>query len=304
MSLSFLSGGTGTPKLLLGFRELVEDRNLHVVANTGDDYKWNNLHVSPDLDTLLYLFSGQLDLNKFWGRENESFSAVQTLRSLGKDIWFNVGDKDMGLHLYRTSMLTNHTLSKITEFILELWGIEANIQPMCDQELTTIIHTPKQNMHFQEYFVKHKWVPEVKTVEYKGDKNKVPKANLDQLNKSSHIIIGPSNPITSIGPILSLTAYQDNLKNNRSKTVLISPLKGGKAFSGPTAKLMEAMKYDVSPQGLVNYYEDYAKVIILDQGDKELTSQVEIQAELLYYPLELKTNSQQVALADFILESV
>ena len=171
MTFTFLSGGTGTPKLLQGFRQVLDDQRISVICNTGDDYIWNGLHISPDLDTNLYLFSNRLDLGKFWGVKDESFHALDTLQSLGKDIWFNVGDKDIGLHLFRTDQLQKMSLTQITQHISKAWDISATILPMCDQLVQSQIYTEHKKLHFQEYFVKYKTEVNIQKVQFEGNKD-------------------------------------------------------------------------------------------------------------------------------------
>ncbi|MHA2090130.1 MAG: 2-phospho-L-lactate transferase [Candidatus Kariarchaeaceae archaeon] len=302
MTYTFLSGGTGTPKLLQGFRQLIDDGKISVICNTGDDYIWNGLHISPDLDTVLYLFSNRLDLGKFWGVKNDSFQALNTLKSLEKEIWFNVGDKDLGLHLYRTYLQQEMTLTQITQIISKTWDISATILPMCNQLVQSQIYTEQKKLHFQEYFVKYKGKVNIQNVQFEGNKDTTTPQVLNTLQESNVVIMGPSNPITSMGPILSLTPIRKSLEDQRAKVIAISPIIGNRAFSGPTPDLMTACGIEVSPIGLAQYYKKLISTLILDPIDRQYhKSLLDLDIEPVYLNIELKTDQQKQELAKSML---
>ena len=301
MSYGFLSGGTGTPKVLEGFRELVDDTNLSVIANTGDDYFWNGLRISPDLDTLLYLFSNKLDTSKYWGVKDESYNALSTLKELGGEVWFNVGDKDLGLHVYRQYLLKTMSFSQITELISRKWNIKAKIAPMADGLIQSRIHSGDNEYHFQEYFVKHKTDIDVDYVEFKG-KYPISKTAEYILHNSDKIIIGPSNPITSIGPMLSIAELRALLGRRQKDVVAISPVVGDKAFSGPTTRLLKAHGIETSPLGVAKYYQGLINTLILAPSDRSYDTMIkDLEIEPIYLPIELKSMDQKMKLADNLL---
>lgn len=306
MKYTFLSGGTGTPKLLQGFRGLVADKDLGIICNSGDDYLWNGMYVCPDLDTVLYQFSHKLDLNKFWGVKDETFESLEILKSLNADnTWFNVGDKDLALHVYRTNELKTKTLTQITRQICDFWNIEANIVPMSDYPLQSRIHSGENSYHFQEYFVKLKTNIPVSKVEFVGNKKSTTQDVRDLIESSETIIIGPSNPITSIGPILAIDDIRALLRKHRSKVIIVSPIKSGSAFSGPTIELMTSMNVEASPLGLAKYYQPYAEKIIFDPEDQHLAADLSsLGVEPIFHPIELSTQEQKKKLATAILDFI
>lgn len=306
MKYAFLSGGTGTPKLLQGFRELITDEELGIICNSGDDYLWNGLYVCPDLDTVLYQFSGNLDLEKFWGVKNETFQSLEILKSLdGEATWFNVGDKDLALHIYRTNELKNDSLTQITKQVCKKWNIKATILPMSDHSIQSRIHSGDDSYHFQEYFVKLRTQIPVSKVEFRGNKKSTTREVKEMLESSKVIIIGPSNPITSIGPILAVDHIRHLLKKYREKVVIVSPIKGTSAFSGPTVELMKSMGVEPSALGLAKYYQPYASRIIFDTDDKHLEQELNsVGIEPIFLPIELTTQEQKKNLATAILNFI
>ena len=298
-----MSGGTGTPKLLQGFRQLIPDDEIGVICNTGDDLSWFGLHVSPDLDTILYLFAGKLDTEKFWGVVDETYQALSTIKSLGQAGWFNIGDRDLGLHLVRSQMLLDHNLSEVTETICQNWDISSKIYPMSNFPLRSIIHTELGKLPFQEYFVKHNWQPEVHDVSYEGRTDTMPEQVENLLTTSQQIILGPSNPVTSIGPILAIDPIDQLFKNIRDKVTAISPIVGDRAFSGPSTHLMEAIGMDVSVVGLAEHYKDKVSTIIFSEDDRKYREDIEdTGVEPVFLPIELQTSEQKKQLANSILD--
>ncbi len=302
----FLSGGTGTPKLLQGFRQILPDIELGVICNSGDDYVWNGLYICPDLDTVLYLFSGKLDTGKFWGVEGDTFESLRILDSLkADDTWFNVGDRDLGLHIYRSSRLGHSSLTAITKEICLKWGIKSEILPMSNFPIQSRIYSADGNYHFQEYFVKLKTEIDVTEVKFHGQIEKTTEEVRNMLEKAKQIIIGPSNPITSVGPILSISEIYSLLQEYRDKVLVISPLKGNKAFSGPTVKLMKAMNIEPSPIGIAKYYQKIASKIVFDHEDKSLGHKVkDLEIEPIFHSIDLSSINQKKKLATTIFDFI
>lgn len=301
MKLNFLSGGTGTPKLLQGFREILDDSQLSIICNGGDDILWHDLRVCPDLDTVLYLFSNRLDTDKFWGVKDDKFTTVEELKELGSDEWFSIGGKDLGLHLFRTQMLKDYSLTAVTREISQKWGIKANVYPMSDDLIQSQIHSGSASYSFQEFFVKHRTEPHVDRVEFSGNKSTTPEV-LDVLDPKTPLIIGPSNPVTSIGPILSIDAIMEKLVENRKNNLAVSPIISDAAFSGPTVKLMKVMGIETSPLGIAHHYRSIISKLILDPNDRIFADRItDLGVEPIFLPIFLKTREQKISLAREIL---
>ncbi|MHA1685475.1 MAG: 2-phospho-L-lactate transferase [Candidatus Heimdallarchaeaceae archaeon] len=281
----FLSGGTGTPKLLQGFRALLPEKELSIIANTADDYVIYGLYVSPDIDTLLYLFSNMLDVTKFWGVEGDSFITLSFLKHFYDETWFNLGDKDLALHIFRTDMLAKgYLLSEIVNEISRRLSIEAKIIPSTDTHIETRIITPSGDLHFQEYWVKYGGKIEIEDVYVKGVKDAiVPEQVLEVLSVAKQIIIGPSNPVTSIGPILLLKQIYALLKKLREKVIVVSPLIGNQAISGPAVELMKAKGIEPNPIGISKYYSEIANTLIIDKTDQRLKETIKNETEMEVY---------------------
>ena len=307
---TFLSGGTGTPKLLQGFRNLVDDSKLEVICNTGDDYYWNSLLVSPDLDTVLYLFADILDLEKFWGRKNESFKMLKELRTFEDpdylDTWFQIGDKDLSLHIFRNHYMNRgDSLSDVTNLLMDHWGIKAKVHPMSNEKVTTTIHSEQgDKYHFQEYFVKYRTEVDVKSVSFEGaEEAHITPYTFKSISAAKQIIIGPSNPVTSIGPILAVEEIRNHLIEKKEKVTVISPIVGSKAFSGPTSTLMDAVGMSASIEGLARNYKDVCSRIVLDEQDRRFKKVLEdMGIDPIFTDISLNDQQQKDKLAKFLME--
>ncbi len=239
--ISFLSGGTGTPKLIQGFREIISDSELSIIANSADDIWIYGVYVSPDIDTILYLFSNLLDTEKYWGVKDETYNTLQFLNNLGIDTWFSLGDKDLALHLLRTREISEgKEMSQIVDILRQKLDIKAKIFPSSNNHIETrIVTKDNRDLHFQEFWVREKGEVNIQEVYIKNlEQAEVPKGVIQSLDESDIIIIGPSNPITSIGPIIKMDKIRKCLEKNKDKCIAISPIIGKTPVSGPTGKLM------------------------------------------------------------------
>ena len=306
VTLTLLSGGTGTPKLLLGVRELLDDKLLTIIGNTGDDDVFYGLLVSPDIDSLIYLFSNQLDLKKFWGVEDETYETLQQLDMMKEPTWFRLGDKDLALHLTRSRLLSSgYTLTEaITEICAKL-EITARIIPMTDESVKTIILNEKnERFSFQEYTVKFREKIPVKAIHYEGSQNA--KATLEAINairNATAIILGPSNPITSVGPMLALPEIKNALIKSKAKVIAVSPLDSGKAFSGPAARLLKELGYEASSLGIAELYKEFLDVFVISSNDSKLRDSIQdLGIKVISTNISLKTKIEQINLAKIILE--
>jgi LPPG:FO 2-phospho-L-lactate transferase len=272
-----LSGGTGTPKLLQGLRKLVPDEDITVIVNTAEDIVISGAFVSPDVDTVLYLFSGSLDVQKWWGIRNDTFHTNKALKELGFPEKLMLGDADRATCIFRSELMREgKSLTEATLQLCKSLGIKARILPMCDEKVDTIITTPQGIMHFQDFWVGKRGVPDVIDVNINGIKNAKPtKEVLKALDSEENVIIGPSNPITSIGPILALKGMREIL--SQKNVLAVSPVIGDSPVSGPAGKLMAACGFEVSSQGVARCYGDILDIMVIDENDTAVEADFDIK---------------------------
>lgn len=270
-----LSGGTGTVKLVKGMDHIgVED--LVVVTNTGDDFDYYGLRISPDTDAVLYALAGLLDETKMWGVRGDSFVVRDTLRTLDTEdnsvvSWFNLGDVDLTHCLYRTYLMEEgHTLTEVTKVLAERLAVNPTIIPMSDDWVQTYFHTPDGVYHLEEYFIRLGASKPIVQVEYRGSTTaSVSEVLLDALRTARSIIIGPSNPISSIAPILAIPRLRTALEVSDAQKIVVSPLVGTSAISGPANHYLSSLGYEVSPTGIYDYYSSVADIFLFDKTDEE-----------------------------------
>ena len=268
MKIVVLSGGTGTPKLLRGLKDLVDD--LTVIVNTAEDVWISGNRVCPDIDSVIYALAGIIDEERWWGIKGDTFITHERLKRLGWDEFMMIGDLDRATHIFRSELLRQgFTLTEATRRLKEAFGIDAEILPMCEEDVATIIVTPEGEMHFQEFWVKRKGEPDVLDIYFRGIENaKATDEVIKALDECDGVIIGPSNPITSVMPILLVKGVREGLK--RKRVVAVSPIVGNKPVSGPAGKFMRAKGYEVSPLGVVDVYSDFLDVLVVDSSDTNL----------------------------------
>ena len=271
-----LAGGTGAAKFLRGLVQVVPEEQVHVIVNVGDDTDVWGLHISPDIDSITYALAGKLDTLRGWGLVNETFRCLETIEAFGMPGWFRLGDQDLATHLTRTHLLRSGlSLSETVERMSKAMGVKARVLPATDDPVRTKVETPQGMLGFQEFFVREQWKPEVRSVSYAGaPEARAPAVVLDSIRDAQLVIIAPSNPITSIGPILALHQVREALRCTRAEVIAISPLIGNAAVSGPAAKLMEACGYEVSPSGVARCYHDFLNNIVIDVRDGALASSI------------------------------
>lgn len=259
-----LSGGTGTPKLLMGLKELVDPEDLSVVVNTAEDLWISGNLVSPDVDTVLYTLADIVDEVRWWGIRRDSFHTTGFLRTLGNPELLSLGDNDRAVHIFRSELIRQGvTLSSATRALAKALGIEQVVLPMTDDPVSTMITTPDGEMHFQDFWVGLGGAPEVVSLCFRGiDKATPCPGFLELLEKEDLVLIGPSNPVTSIGPILAIPGIRERLKGK--KIVAISPLVESKPVSGPAAKFMKAVGVSADDDGVAALL-GYPDVFIVDK---------------------------------------
>jgi LPPG:FO 2-phospho-L-lactate transferase len=266
-----LAGGVGAAKLLRGLVKVVPSRDLVIIGNVGDDIELYGLHISPDLDIIMYTLAGIVDEVKGWGIAGDTFHCLEMLGRLGFETWFKLGDKDLAIHIVRTKMLREgYTLSQATAQLCKMLGIEAKLIPASDDPVRTKIQSGQLLLDFQEYFVKRGTMDAVTNVFFEGVKKAKPAPSvIEAVREAERIIICPSNPILSIAPILSIPAIRRALETSKAPIVGVSPIVGGKALKGPADRIMVSMGFEASPYGVARFYGSLLKHLIIDETDLE-----------------------------------
>ncbi|HZV96843.1 MAG TPA: 2-phospho-L-lactate transferase [Candidatus Nitrosocosmicus sp.] len=277
MKIVALAGGTGAAKLLRGLAPLVDPAELTIVGNTGDDTEIWGLHISPDLDTVCYTLAGLIDERKGWGLRDETFHALEQMPRLGEPAWFGLGDRDLATHLHRTRLLREgRSLTAVTADIVAALGVPARVLPMSDQPVRTRILGPEGWISFQEYFVREKAQTDVRAVAYAGAADSAPAPGvLAAIAEARAVIVCPSNPITSVGPILAVPGIAAALAATRATVLAVSPIIGGDAVSGPAGRLMAMAGLPVSAAGVARGYAAWLDILVVDERDRALAPEIE-----------------------------
>ncbi|MFQ5829051.1 MAG: 2-phospho-L-lactate transferase [Candidatus Methylomirabilia bacterium] len=274
--ITALAGGTGAAKFLRGLVRLIEPDQLTVIGNTGDDIDLWGLRISPDLDTVTYTLAGLIDDTKGWGVSDDSFQCLRAMASLGRETWFTLGDRDLATHLVRTESLSRGLpLSTVTDAIRRDLGVRCRILPMSDLPVRTKILTPGGWLTFQEFFVREKAQVEILDTVYEGAEAARPAPGvLEAIREARAVVLCPSNPITSIGPILAVPGVTEALAETPATVVAVSPIVAGAAVSGPAGALMAAKGLPVSAAGVARAYQGWLDVLILDRRDQGLAPEL------------------------------
>jgi LPPG:FO 2-phospho-L-lactate transferase len=275
--ITTLAGGVGAARFLQGLVNVVPEKDITVIVNTGDDIDLHGLHISPDIDIVMYTLAGIVDEEKGWGIQGDTFHCLELLDKYGFETWFNLGDKDLATHLYRTHLLTKGvTISEVTTKICKKLGLQLSILPMTDQKVETKVVTNNKTIHFQEYLVKRKAQDEVANVFFEGiEKAKPAVGVVDSILSADQIIICPSNPIVSIGTILSIKGIKNALEETEAKVVAISPIVAGSPIKGPADKLMRGLGFEVSAYAVAKLYRSFLDTFIIDHADKVEKERIE-----------------------------
>jgi LPPG:FO 2-phospho-L-lactate transferase len=275
--VTVLAGGVGGARFLQGLVEVVAPERVVVVGNVGDDVEPHGLHVSPDLDTVLYTLTGWIDQDKGWGVRGDSDRALQRARSLGADAWFWLGDLDIGLHLARSEALRRgEPLSMVTARLAERLGLRLRLLPATDERLRTMIDTPDGEIDFQTYYVRHQHADRVTGIRFDGAELARPAPGVaEALRDAAAIVIAPSNPLISIAPILAVTAIRELLVQRSAPCVAISPIVAGRAVRGPAAAMLESLGHEPSPVGVAAIYRGLVDALVIDRQDADLAGRVE-----------------------------
>jgi LPPG:FO 2-phospho-L-lactate transferase len=280
MKVVVLSGGVGGARFLRGLVDVVDPADVTVIGNVGDDVEVLGLHVSPDLDSILYALTGLADEERGWGRADETWHALGTVGALGGESWFRLGDRDLGLHLVRSQALAEgDSLSAITRRLASSLGLEIDLVPATDDRLRTHLVTPAGRFAFQEWFVARGHRDEVDAVEYEGAESALPAPGvLDALGGADAIVIAPSNPFVSIGPILAVREIRDALAARRVPAVAVSPLIGGRAVKGPADRMLARLAGGTTPHQVTQCYKGLIDALVVDEADAADAEGLSVQA--------------------------
>jgi LPPG:FO 2-phospho-L-lactate transferase len=266
-----LTGGTGGAKFVDGLSQVVPPEEITLIVNTGDDLLWWGLYVSPDIDSITYVLSGMLSRERGWGVKGDTFLCLQAMGQLGEPTWFHTGDRDLAVHLLRSRLLAEgKTLSEATSTICDKLAVKARVLPMSNSRVETRVDTPSGELSFEEYFVQRWYQDPVNSVRFAGSSDAEPAPGvIEAIVSADAVIIAPSNPITSIGPILAVPGIREALVRARGKVAAISPIVGNAAVAGPAGILMTAQGLPCTIAGVAKAYEDFLDLLICDIRDAQ-----------------------------------
>lgn len=297
-----LAGGTGSAKLVRGLAAITDD--LVVISNVGDNIWLYGLYICPDIDTILYALAGLLDEKRGWGVKGDTFNFLRQAGQLGLPSWFSVGDRDLATHIFRTQMLKNgNTLSEVTEAMRKRFEITPKIIPSTDDQVTTTMLTDRGKMHLQEFWVKHKGLPQVKGISFDGSQDAIPnKKAINAIAKAGLVVIAPGNPISSIGPTLAVKDFRHALEEKRDKVIAVSPIIGQRAISGPAVKYMKALGLANSPDGVAKYYGSTVGNIVIAESDHAVAAKIkDMGMNVFETDIMMKDKQAEIGLARYLV---
>jgi len=303
--ITVLSGGTGGAKFVDGLRQVVRPEDLTVIVNTGDDLLWWGLYVSPDIDSITYMLAGRLSQERGWGVKGDTFYCLQAMGQLGQPIWFHTGDRDIATHILRSKLLADgKTLSEVTAEIAGRLGVKGRILPMTNSRVETRVMTPVGELSFEEYFVQRWYQDPVESVRYAGASDAEPAPGvIEAIREAEAIILAPSNPVSSIAPILAVPGIREALRESRGRIAAVSPIVAGAAVSGPAGILMQAEGYEVSVGGVAHYYHDFLDLLVVDERDRAAAAELQkLGLRVLCLQTLMRTAEERNTLARTTLE--
>ena len=298
--ITVLSGGIGGSRFLQGLVGVVDPHDITVVVNTGDDADFYGLRVCPDLDIITYTLAGLVDEEKGWGFRGETFHFLESMGRFGQETWFNLGDRDLATHVQRTVLLRQGlSLSQVAGAVASALGIEVRLLPMSDDPVPTKVATEAGTLGFQEYLVKRGARDRVLAVEYAGADAAAPAPGvIDAIVGARAVVVAPSNPIGSIGPILALPGVREAVRRTRARVAAVSPVVDGRAFQPPTAEMMEGLGLEVSAYQVARLYEDFIDLMVIDDADAHLAPKIrELGVEVLVTDAVMSGLEEKTALA-------
>lgn len=302
--ITVLTGGTGGAKFVDGLRRVVSPEELTVIVNTGDDLLWWGLYASPDIDSITYMLAGKLSQERGWGQHGDTFYCLQSMGQLGQPIWFHTGDRDLATHILRSKLLADgKTLTEVTAEIAARLGVKARILPMSNSRVETRVLTPVGELSFEEYFVQRWYQDPVEKVRYAGASDAEPAPGvIDAIRSADAVLLAPSNPVSSIGPILAVPGIREALRECRARIAAVSPIVAGKAVSGPAGILMAAQGFEVSIAGVAHYYHDFLDLLFVDSRDRESAEKLHRTGMRVHcMPTIMRRPEERAALAKAVL---
>lgn len=277
MKITALAGGIGASKFLLGLADVMPPEQITVIANTGDDIELFGLRISPDIDTVTYTLARVINEATGWGLADDTFESLKWLARYDGAAWFNLGDRDLATHIYRTDQLRRgRTLAAVTDQIRRALGVRSTILPMTDSYTPTRVTTDEGEMHFQEYFVRRRCEPRVRAIKFEGIETAHPAPGVERaILDANAVIICPSNPFISTGPILAVPGVRECLKQTEAPVIAITPIIAGRALKGPAAQMLGDLGHEVSARGVASLYRDFVKLFVLDEADAAMRPAIE-----------------------------
>lgn len=307
MAVAILAGGVGAARFLQGLVQVVPPEQITAIVNTGDDLEFHGLHVSPDIDIVMYTLAGVVDQAKGWGIRDDTFACQEFLARYGEETWFRLGDRDLATGLARTRLLRQGlSQSETTDRLRRCLGVTVRLLPMSDEPVRTEILTPDGFLPFQEYFVKRGQRDEVRGVRFRGIEEARPAPGvLEALEQADAIVVAPSNPFVSIGSILAVDGVRAALRLRRDRAVAVSPIIGGAAVKGPADRMLRGMGLEVSAFGVATVYQDLVGTFVLDERDAELVPRVRgLGVRAVVAPTLMRDLAAKRALAEAALAAV
>jgi LPPG:FO 2-phospho-L-lactate transferase len=304
--VALLSGGTGGAKLAHGFQQVLDPGDLSVIVNVADDLELFGLHVSPDIDSVLYTLSGLVDPVRGWGVAGDTDRALTMLERYGAETWFWIGDADLGTLVRRTALLRRGAgLTQVTSDMASALGVATRLLPATDDRIRTRILTDDGDVEFQRYFVERGQRDEVRGVSFEGaDEARPTEAVLIALRDAELVVIGPSNPLVSIGPILAIPGVREAVASAPGRRLAVSPIVAGRALKGPTDRMLRSLGHEVTAVGVARLYEGLVEEYVLDEADAGLGSGLaDLSMAPLVGPTVMATDADRATLARFLLEA-
>ena len=301
-----LSGGVGGAKLALGLSQVLPAEQLTVVANTADDFEHLGLHIAPDLDTVMYTLAGISNREQGWGLADESWQCMQAIRRLGGESWFQLGDQDLATHLLRSQWLAaGDNLTTVTDRLCQRLSVRYRILPMCNEKVSTLVHSPAGDLPFQHYFVREQCRPEVSGFSFRGIENSRLSSQLSAaIEAMGALIVCPSNPFVSIAPILAVNSLKQTIIARNTPRIVVSPIVSGMAIKGPAGKMMQELSMPVTALSVAEYYRQFATHFVLDSADSHYRQAIEaLGMEVIICNTVMHSLDERISLAKTLLDS-
>ena len=304
--IAVLTGGTGGAKFVDGLRQIIPPQELTIIVNTGDDLRWWGLYVSPDIDSITYALAGKLSQERGWGVNLDTFFCLHAMQQMGQPAWFKTGDRDLATHIFRSKLLADgKTLSEATSQIAAALGIKSRILPMSDARVETRVLTTVGDLSFEEYFVQRCYQDAVQAIRFLGASAAKPAPGVTEaIGSADLVLLAPSNPVTSIAPILAVPGIREALCATRARVAAISPIVGGAAVTGPAANLMAAQGFASSIAGVADYYRDFLDLLVVDSQDASAAAELRNTGLHVHCtPTLMRRAEDRVALAKSTLDA-